>query len=401
MLPREKVSATLTECVSAKTRFVLVFTSGFSEMGDNELEDEFLSILKGSETRMIGPNCVGAHCPERGLVYLPQIMRDVPGDVGFFSQSGGHALNFVIRGISLGIEFNKVISVGNQADLKIADFIEYFANDEKVKFICGYIEDIKDGERFHNLITNTILRKKKPIVLWKGGRSEDGSRAARSHTGAMAVPVKIWDCIMEQMGVINAETQEEMSDILLALKYGFAPGGLHACVAVAGGGSSVELTDALNCNGVSVPILTPEVQVMIGEGISQVNTSTRNPIDLGMFGFAPDIFLRSVEKAAKDPGIDFVVVCQYLEIIHSMVKDLWDVCIEKMIEGLSHVSKPVIMIIPRVIHNRPDVEALRMDFMGRLDKAGILSFDDAGRAARLVVKIERYMRFMEMHLDSN
>ena len=397
MLPREKVAATLKECVSTKTRFVLVFTSGFSEMGDPEPEDELLSVLKGSKTRMIGPNCVGAHCPEPGLVYYPQVMRDDPGNVGFFSQSGGHALNFVIRGLSLGIEFNKVISVGNQADLKIADFIEYFANDEKVKFICGYIEDIKDSERFHSLITDTVLRKKKPIVLWKGGRSEDGARAARSHTGALAVPVKIWDCIMEQMGVMNAETQEEMSDILLALKYGFKPDGLRACVAVAGGGSSVELTDALNCNGVSVPVLTPEVQAVIGEGISQVNTSTRNPIDLGMFGFAPDIFLRSVEEAAKDPGIDFIVVCQYLEIVRSMVKELWDVCVEKMIEGLSNVSKPIIIIIPRVAHNRPDVEAMRADFIGRLDKAGILSFDDAGRAARSVVKIERYLRFMETH----
>jgi acetyl-CoA synthetase (ADP-forming)/acetyltransferase len=383
--------------VQAKARFVLVFTSGFSEVGDKQLEDDLLAILDGSGTRMIGPNCVGAHCPERGLIYYPQVMRETPGDVGFFSQSGGHALNFLMRGLSMGIEFNKVISVGNQADVKIADFIEYFAHDAKIKFICGYIEDIKDQGRFQSLVADAILRKKKPVVLWKGGRSEDGARAAQSHTGAMAVPAVMWDSIMGQMGIINAETQDEMLDIMLAFKHGFRPAGLRACVTVAGGGSSVELTDALNQNGVSVPVLSPDIQAMIGEGISQVNTSTRNPIDLGMFGFAPDILVRSVECAAQDPNIDFIIVCQYLEIIYSMLKDLWDVCMEKMITGLSKISKPIILLMPQIIYNRADVAALHTSFVRRLNSAGILYYTDAGRVARMAVKMYRYLQYLERH----
>ncbi|HOG06692.1 MAG: CoA-binding protein [Syntrophales bacterium] len=397
MLPREKVAAALRDCVQAKVRFVLVFTSGFSEVGETGLEAELLSILKGSDTRMIGPNCVGAHCPERGLVYYPQMMRDTPGHVGFFSQSGGHALNFLIRGLSMGIGFDKVISVGNQADLKIVDFIEYFAEDPRIDIICGYIEDIKDPERFHRAVRETVLNTRKPIVLWKGGRSADGARATQSHTGALAAPVKVWDGVMAQMGVINAETQNEMSDVLLALKFGFNPRGLRACIAVAGGGSSVELTDAFNANGVSVPELSPEVQALVGTDLSRVNTSTRNPLDLGMFGFAPNVLGEAAERAARDPNIDFIAICLYPELIQIMVRELWDGFVEKMLEIFPRISKPLVVLIPQLLFRRPEVEAVRTAFVEKLDRAGILSFPDAGRAARMAVKIHRYRRFMEAH----
>ena len=399
MLPREKVADALRDCVQARVRFVLVFTSGFSETGDTELEAELLEILKGSETRMIGPNCIGAHCPERGLLYYPQMARGVPGNVGFFSQSGGHALNLLVRGLSSGVDFNKVISVGNQADLKIVDFIESFADDARIDTICGYIEDIKDAERFHRIVRDTVLKKKKPIVLWKGGRSADGARATQSHTGALAAPVKVWDGVMAQMGVINVETQDEMLDVLLALKFGFSPQGLRACIAVAGGGSSVELTDAFNANGVSVPELSPEVQASIGTDLSRVNTSTRNPLDLGMFGFAPNVLGEAAERAARDPNIDFIAICLYPEIVQIMVKELWDVFVDKMLEIFPRISKPLVVIMPQLLYHQPEVDALRTSFVQKLNRAGILAFTDAGRAARMAVKIHRYRRFMEAHPD--
>lgn len=399
MLPREKAAAALRDCVDAKVRFVLVFTSGFSEVGETALEAELLEILKGSGTRMIGPNCIGAHCSDRGLVYYPQLTRDVPGNVGFFSQSGGHALNFLVRGLSSGVDFNKVISVGNQADLKIVDFIESFAEDPRIDIICGYIEDIKDAERFHRVVRETVRRKKKPIVLWKGGRSADGARATQSHTGALAAPVKVWDGVMAQMGVINAESQDEMLDVLRALKFGFSLRGLRACIAVAGGGSSVELTDVFNANGVSVPELSPEVQALVGKDLSRVNTSTRNPLDLGMFGFAPNILGEAAERAARDPNIDFIAVCLYPEIVQIMVQELWDGFVDKMLEIFPRISKPLVVLIPQLLFHRPEVEAMRTAFVERLDRAGILSFPDAGRAARMAVKIHRYRRFMETHPD--
>lgn len=397
MLPREKVAGVLKDCVDAKTRFVLVFTSGFSEIGDVERENELMQILAGGQTRMIGPNCIGAHCPERGLAYYPPMMTKSPGNVAFFSQSGGHALNYLLRGLSLGVEFNKVISVGNQADLKIVDFLEYFACDERVKYICGYIEDIKQPERFKRAVEFTVLEKKKPFILWKGGRSDAGLRATQSHTGAMAVPVKIWDGAMAQMGVINAESQDEMSDLIQAFGSNFRPRGLNACIAVAGGGSSVELTDVLCVNGLQVPELSPEVQALIGDGLSRVNTSTKNPIDLGMFGFAPDVLVRSAERAARDPNIDIIAICQYPEIVRFMVKDLWDASVDAMIKGLTNLTKPVVMIMPKIVHNRADVEEVRSSFIRKLSTAGILSFSDAGRMARTTVKVHGYLRYMEKH----
>lgn len=397
MLPFDKVNGVLRDCVKAKVRFVLIFSSGFSEIGNKELEDDLIVSIREGDTRIVGPNCIGAHCPESGVVYYAPLMTDEIGDVGYFSQSGGHALNFLIRGLSLDIKFNKVISVGNQADLTIEDFLEYFASDEKISYICGYVEDIKDGERFTNLAREIILERKKPLILWKGGRSEEGARATQSHTGAMAIPTRVWDSIMNQLGIINAETQEEMADILLALRLGFKPRGLHTCIAVAGGGSSVELTDALSLNGLSLPILSPEVQEKIARDISQVNTSTKNPIDLGMFGFFPKIFVNSAIEAARDPGIDIVMVCQYPEMSRFMIKELWDENVRVMVEGFSKVEKPVVIIVPRVFQNNPDIEIIRSGFIKKLTDAGIPSYPTAERAARAARKINRYLQFMQRH----
>jgi acyl-CoA synthetase (NDP forming) len=397
MLPRERVLPILEDCVRAKTKFVLVFTSGFSELGEQDLEKRLVEIVRRGKTRIIGPNCIGVHCSESGVVYYAPLKQAEPGDVGYFSQSGGHALNFLIRGISLKIPFNKVISVGNQADLTNEDFLEYFANDERIKYICGYVEDIKDGKRFKELARYIILEKKKPLILWKGGRSEEGTRATQSHTGAMAIPTQVWDSVMNQLGIINPETQEEMGDILFALRFGFLPRGLRTCIAVAGGGSSVELTDAVSMNGLSVPTLSPEIQEKIARDISQVNTSTRNPIDLGMFGFDPNIFVNAATQSALDPNVDIVLVCQYPEMSRFMIKELWNESVRVMVKGLGTVKKPVVIVIPRIFQNNPELEGIRAGFVDKLIEGGIPSFPSAERAARVACKIYQYRQFMEKH----
>ncbi|MBN2224890.1 MAG: CoA-binding protein [Deltaproteobacteria bacterium] len=397
VLPRDKVPQAIEDCVAAKTKFVLVFSSGFSEAGEKELEQRLIDTLKKGETRMIGPNCIGINAPEKGVLLYPSLATDRPGEIAFFSQSGGHALNFLVRGVSSGLEFNKVVSVGNQADLKIEDFLEYFAEDDKVKYICGYVEDIKQGERFKKLARHIVLEKKKPLVIWKGGRSEEGARATLSHTGAIAVPTRIWDSVMDQLGVINAETQIEMLDVLICLKYGFKPRGLNALISVAGGGSSVELTDAVSTNGLSVPTLAPGIQEIIGATISRVNTSTANPVDLGMFGFDPKIFVAAAVEGEKDPNIDLLVLCQYPEMVRAMSKDFWDYIEATMSDGLKELKKPAVMVIPRLLLNNPELEAIRTQFTGKLAAVNIPAFPNAERPARAAYQINKYLNFMKNH----
>ncbi len=397
VLPREKVPPVLADCVAAGVKFVLVFSSGFSETGDKTLENQLVDILKKGNTRMVGPNCIGVHSPPNGVVYYPAISSPNVGNIGYFSQSGGHALNFVIRGVSSGLDFNKVVSVGNQSDLKIEDFMEYFAEDEKIKYICGYVEDIKQGERFKKLARHIVLEKKKPLVIWKGGRSEEGARATQSHTGAIAVPTRIWDSVMDQLGVINAETQVEMADILLCLTYGFLPRGLGTLISVAGGGSSVELTDAVSSKGLSVPTLTDRVQEIIGKNISRVNTSTNNPVDLGMFGFDPAIFVNSAVEGAKDPSIDLLVLCQYPEMVRAIAKEFWEYIEKVIVDGLKQVGKPAVMVIPRLVLHNLDLESIRTEFTRKLATVNIATFPNAERPARAAFKINRYINFMKAH----
>jgi acetyl-CoA synthetase (ADP-forming)/acetyltransferase len=280
-------------------------------------------------------------------------------------------------------------------DLKVEDYLEYFASNDRVKVICGYVEDIKDGTRFKELASKTVLEANKPLIIWKGGRSEAGARATESHTGAIASPIKVWDSAMDQLGVIGAENQEELADILLAFKCGFLPTGTNTCIAVAGGGSSVELTDGASLSGLSVPPIAEDIQEIIARDISSVNTSTTNPIDLGMFGFAPNIFVNAAVQAAKDPNIDIIMVCQYPEMIKTMVKDLWEASVNMIVDGLKTVEKPVVMIIPRLFQNNAETEAARGEFVHKLTRAGIPSYPTADRAAKVAVKLIRYRKFLE------
>ena len=397
MLPREKVAPVLEDCVAAGVKFVLVFSSGFSETGDKTLENQLVDILKKGKTRMVGPNCIGIHSPSNGVVYYPAVNSANQGNIGYFSQSGGHALNFVIRGVSSWLDFNKVVSVGNQTDLKIEDFMEYFAEDDNIKYICGYVEDIKDGERFKRLARKIVLEKKKPLIIWKGGRSEEGARATLSHTGAIAVPTRIWDSVMEQLGVISADTQVEMADILLCLTYGFLPRGLGTLISVAGGGSSVELTDAVSSSGLSVPTLTDHVQEIIGKNLSRVNTSTNNPVDLGMFGFDPAIFVHTAVEGAKDPNIDLVVLCQYPEMVRAIAKEFWEYIEKIIVDGLKQLGKPTVMVIPRLVLHNPDLETIRTEFTKKLATVNIAAFPNAERPARAAYKINKYINFMKAH----
>jgi acyl-CoA synthetase (NDP forming) len=218
-----------------------------------------------------------------------------------------------------------------------------------------------------------------------------------SHTGAIAVPTRIWDSVMDQLGVINAETQIEMLDVLLCLKYGFKPRGLRALISVAGGGSSVELTDAVSSNGISVPTLADDVQEKIGSTISRVNTSTANPVDLGMFGFDPKVFVGAAVEGEKDPKIDFLVLCQYPEMVQAMSRDFWDYIEQTMSEGLKGLTKPAVMVIPRLLHNSPELEAIRASFTRRLAAANIAAFPNAERPARAAYKINRYLNYMKNH----
>ena len=154
-------------------------------------------------TRIIGPNCIGIHCTEASITCdIPKSPISGIGKVAFLGQSGGMTHNFMRMAHSRKLELNKVVSYGNQIDLKVEDYLEYLAKDDTVKVIAAYIEDIKNARRFMDALNKTT--RKKPVVILKGGITEQGAKAAASHTGAMAASHEIWTAVMKQSNGIAA-----------------------------------------------------------------------------------------------------------------------------------------------------------------------------------------------------
>ncbi|MHA1377337.1 MAG: CoA-binding protein [Candidatus Helarchaeota archaeon] len=399
----KRVSEVLKQC-AGKVKFAVVFTSGFSEVGNNELEDEIVKIAHEGNIRLIGPNCLGIHCNASRVSFMPQQQAGDIGNVGFISQSGGHAGTFNLMGVGKGFNFNKTVSIGNQCDLTIQDIIEYFGNEEEIKVIGAYIEDIKRND-FFKKVKNTT--RKKPVVIWKGGVTEDGKRAAFSHTGALAMDNAMIKPIMKQCGVILTESIDELGDAILScLLFGSRlPKGRNVGIIVGGGGTSVEMTDACAKEGLHLPLLSENTIEKLAKIIPDVNTSVKNPVDLGGMGFFPDIFRRTVKLVHDDDNINALITYQMPERFYwfnerikvsGLTKfDYGKEIIKAYKKIKKFISKPLICVIPRIIETNLEVENARISLIKALHSLKIPTFSSIARGAKVYSRLYRYYKYLQ------
>ncbi|MBW2091434.1 MAG: CoA-binding protein, partial [Deltaproteobacteria bacterium] len=194
-VPFSVVLDVMQDCVAKGVKYVHLFTAGFSETGQEEqveLEKRLLEIAREGGVRLIGPNCMGIYCPDSGVTWSEDFPK-TSGPVGFVSQSGQLASQFIWEGAMDGIRFSKVVSFGNASDLECHDFLNYIGQDDKTEILGAYIEGLKHGRPFFEFARR--ITRKKPFVVWKGGQTEGGARATRSHTASIAGSQKIWKAL--------------------------------------------------------------------------------------------------------------------------------------------------------------------------------------------------------------
>jgi acyl-CoA synthetase (NDP forming) len=218
-VPAPRVPEVLEDCIAAGVKNVHIFSSGFSETGEEEgqqLETRITEIIRRGGLRVVGPNCMGIYVPASKLTAFGADPAG-SGPVAFISQSGGHA-NFLTRyAQGLGIRFSKVISFGNACGLQALDFLEYLAEDTETKIITMYLEGIKNGNEFTRLVR--AINRTKPVIVWKGGLTESGSRAVASHTGSLAGEGRVWDAFFAQTGAVRVNSLEEIVDVVMAFQH--------------------------------------------------------------------------------------------------------------------------------------------------------------------------------------
>ncbi|RLC93008.1 MAG: hypothetical protein DRI39_07030 [Chloroflexi bacterium] len=279
-VPARYTPQVLEECREKGVRVVHVFSSGYAETGEPErveLQDRLVQIARAGNMRIIGPNCLGIYYPRGGMGLCPDFPMEA-GPIGYLCQSGGNVSFMVRHAVARGLRFSKVVSYGNACDIDECDLLDYMAEDPETKVIAAYIEGAKDGHRLVRAINKAASAK--PLVVFKGGYTEGGLRAAASHTGSLAGADAIWDSLLRQAGAIRVYSVEEMVDMLVALLRVDPPRGLNACAVGHGGGASVMATDELERAGLRLIPVPPELRERLKEFVDLANSMLRNPIDV-------------------------------------------------------------------------------------------------------------------------
>ncbi len=357
-VPAPHVLPILRQCAARGIKGAIIYTSGFSETGEREqarAQEEMQEISRSTGMRIMGPNCVGLVNNARNLwatFAQPPLYEDglQPGGLGIISQSGFFGIAMYQLAAYNGLGFRYFASVGNQADLSFTDFLAYMVEDPGIRVICAYLEGLKASEDLLS-VTRRALSLKKPMAFIKVGATEAGSRAAQSHTGALAGSDENYDALFKQTAVTRAEDFEQLVAFLHVALMERPPRGRKVGIISVSGGGAVMLADKCGRAGLEVPELHPETLASLDAMLPAFATSG-NPLDLtGQALEEPDLFGRALEALLQDPGIDILLVSYH---IHVML--CW-VALAKIRECYDKTDKTII-VIGTPLGEEEDVRAL-------------------------------------------
>ena len=261
-------------------KFAQVISSGFGEVSEGlDLQRDLVTKAHAGGCRVLGPNCLGFYSPRGGVTFPVDAPKEI-GTVGVVSQSGGLGTDIIKRGQWRGIRFSGLVTVGNSADLGPVDLLEFYFEDPQTRVVGLYLEDIKQGRRFFNLLRSD--KATKPVVILRGGKSSQGQAAALSHTGALAGDERAWEALSRQTGCVLVATVDEFIDALLAFQFlDVRPSKPTKCVVLFGngGGTGVLATDFFAGLGLDVSPFDDVTRLKLEAMNLPPGTSVVNPID--------------------------------------------------------------------------------------------------------------------------
>jgi len=389
-VPPSQILNVIDDCVKKNVKLVTVFTSEFSDSGTEEgikLEKELLKRAQ-NKLRILGPNGLGLFYPKLGIAWRPEFPT-TPGNIGFLAQSGG-ICNIAIYGAeALGINFSKVFSFGNGADIDFVDLLYFLSNDPETDIILCYLEGIKEG-RIEDL-KKILTQNKKPIVALKGGQSETGSIAAKTHTASISGDNRLWKALFRQFNIIEVESLEQLLNVARLIdNYGIFELNNLAVFSISGG-YGVILVDLLEKAGMKVPRFSPEIQDKLKSKFFLPGTSSNNPLDLAAQFFSVISVYEIIDIALSDKKMDGLILDMPSFYLTPVLKsrdnqEFESYMIESLSLGHKH-NKPLIPIIQRL--NNPEE---RERISKKLIERKVPVFGDPLEFIPLLLKISNYKK---------
>ena len=301
------------ECADKGVKCLLLFTAGFREKDaeGKKIEQELTRIALKSGLRLIGPNTNGFYCPASQICTFPGVLLTggLPvesGALGVFSQSGSFVDYLCQILCGKNIRFSKAVGCGNESDLSSIDFLEYFGNDKETRIIVGYLEGIKDGRRFYELAR--VISKQKPIIIWKGGLTETGTRAALAHTGAITGSRQVWETMFKQAGITSVNSLEEVVDCVLAFYWLPLPKGKRVAILSGMAGTNVGTSDNCLIMGLEIAKYSEKTNQRLSRLLPPIGTSIANPTDIGVGVMVnPKLYGTTAKVLLEDENVDMLI----------------------------------------------------------------------------------------------
>ncbi len=371
------------QCGRKGIKGLVVITAGFAEVGGEAIarEQQLVEIVKRYGMRMVGPNCMGVLNTDPAVSMLATFSPKMPppGPVAIVSQSGAMGQSILDHAEELGIGIHQFVSVGNKPDVSGNDLVECWGDDPAVRAILMYLESFGNPRRFFALAKR--ITRVKPIFVVKSGRTAAGARAASSHTAALAGTDLAADVLMQQCGVIRAQTVEELFDYAMAFPRLPLPKGDRVAIISNAGGPAIILTDACESAGLRVLELSADTQARIRARVAE-EASVRNPVDLIASAKAPT-YRAALEIVLADPAVD-AVIASFIPPLGIQARD-----VALAIRDAAATRKDVPVIA--VMLGRAGVPAA----LEELVEAGIPGYVFPESAVRALAALVRYRRWLE------
>lgn len=305
LVPAEAVPEILDACGRLGVRTAIIASGGFKEVGERgaDLERLCLDVARRHEMRLLGPNCIGVIDTSTPLdtSFLPRPGAE-RGPVAFLSHSGATVAGVIDWARTQGLGFSRIVSLGNQVDVTETDLLPVVAGDPPTRVVALNLEQISDGRRFMKAAAASPV----PVVAFRAGASEAGSRAASSHTGALAGDDAAFDAAFRRAGVVRTDSLESMFDIAKAMAWQPLPAGRNVAVLTNAGGPGVAAVDALVAAGMTANELSAVVQHELRRLLPPA-ASVANPVDM-LASASPRHYADSLAVLLQADEVDAVVV---------------------------------------------------------------------------------------------
>lgn len=399
-VPRQVSPGIVADCIRKKASGVALFTSGFAETGTPEgiqLQEVLRDMAVKSNLNLVGPNCMGLYNRRLNLKHSVTQPGGSPGEAGFISQSGTHATFFCEEGEIHGVKVALSASYGNAIVLDSVDFLQFMAQYGEIKVIGMYIEGVKDGIKFFRTLRKIVPQK--PVVIWKAGLTEDGSRAALSHTASLAESPVIWDSLFKQTGAIPVGSRAELIEVIKSLIYIKPVIGIKAGLIAMSGGQSVVFSEAFAKAGLKVPRLSPESYKTFSAFFNVIGGSYQNPLDVSWNLPSVEVMIKMLEILSSDSNIDMIA----LEVSPFFQAKRWEdhpdffnEMSQALVKFRDNWPKPFFLVVvpgPR--------ELAALEIRDKLKNVGLPSFSSFESAACTINKVANYYRFLAKSHEDN